>query len=261
MVNSGNGYDGKVYKTILHTYKDDFPLLAQRGKFLYASFDSDIDAEWDSLILEMSELSRRPAYSYITRHSDDATPKGVMDMKKSGLPEFVKEMGDANYTIPTAWFVIFAKSPGDIEEIKGELDKKGIRYWENYEGEMDSIESFRPDGNYCVNEEEAREFFKFLHHTTQISIDLLRTDAEGSKEKLRKLWQLEIIRGGDLEGQMEELKSYLSEKSEYYIGNIKSVDEKRFWEHFTIVHMGEKVAYSWPHFLFNTVGRSKKHAQ
>ena len=73
-----------------------------------------------------------------------------------------------------------------------------------------------------------------------------------------KLGQLETMRGHDLEGQMEELKGYLGEKSEYYRSHIQNANEKEFWRHFTIVHRGANIVYSWPHFLFNTVGRPKK---
>lgn len=239
-----------IIKNIFHTYKDNFPLLIPCNGRVYLSFDFPLMDEFKNLIIELSEFSRMTSYCYITRHTDDVIPESHLRPFKERFTDFVDRCGEnSNFGIPTVWFVIYSENEEAASLIKKELERKNIKYFDDSPSKYDSIECI-PPGNYARTNDEARMFPKFLHHTTQISIDLLRIGNPVSE--LQKFKTLEFMRGNDLDLKIKELEIYLETNSNYYREKIKKNkhEKQEFWTNFRIVYNG----YSWPHFLFNTCG-------
>lgn len=242
---------------IFHTYENDFPLIVEAGKF--CSSTKCFNALLDNLIIKLSKLSRIRKYSYITRHTDDNIPNSRLTSFKNKFSEFTQRFGEnATFGIPTVWFVIYAENKRTVSEIKKLLDGRNVKYFEEKSIEYESIEKIPPDNTYTITTNEAKDFPKFLHQTTQVAIDLL--SVPGSINELRTLGSLELMQGNDIESKIAELQSYLKNNSRYYRNHVvtNSNTEFNFWMNFKKVHIkqypGGYYIYSWSHFLFNTLG-------
>lgn len=255
----------KAYKTILHAYREDFPLMGHIDDKIYTPDPSiDLSALFDNLILDVAEFSTLPVWSYIARHTDDSVQDDVTERKKNQYSDFVKALDDyaaslgktASYNLPAIWFVAFSQTQDVTDKIKEGMNGKNISYREQYLGEIDDLFNMPPDGAYSITEREGRDFYRFLNQTTQIGIDLLKSDRLGVRDEFKKVKVLETRIGVDLTQQTYELQNYLHDKSGYYNQHIYSnLDEyARFWDDFTVVHIRDGSVYSWPHFLFNILG-------
>lgn len=240
-----------IIRKAFHTYKDNFPILMLWDERVYPSFPSPSISElMKNLIIELSEFSKTTRCCYITRHTDDVIPESHLKPFKERFTNFLASFDkNSKFGIPTVWFVIYSENKGSAGLIKKELKRKNIKYFDDKPSKYDSIECI-PPGNYARTNDEARMFPKFLHHTTQISVDLLKIG--NPESELQKFKSLEIMRGNGLDLKIKELEIYLETNSKYYREEIKKNkhEKQEFWTNFRRVYNG----YSWPHFLFNTCG-------
>lgn len=248
-----------IIQRIFHTYRDDFPLLSD-GR-LPVSYDaSALDALFISLILELSDLTSFPRFTYITRHTKDKIPPKHLDPFLTKFQDFVDCLGKTqSYNIPTVWFVGYFEDQDIVTEFRRKIDEKNIKYFEEG-GEYGSFEEI--NDSYWNNKRDAQLFPKFLNQVTMIGIDLL--SASGFKQKLKQLERLEFLQYSsiaDMESDLKEMELYFNENSPYYRKrvNTKLANHKEFWGNFTKVKItetrdGGQMLGSWPHFLFNICG-------
>ena len=240
-----------IIKETIHTYKESFPVIRTVGQKVYPPPRYDLHCLWDSLIIELSEISKIPKYFYVARHTDDQIPNLILTRFKNRFPEFVERSGEnSRFGVPTVWLVIYVEDENSINKIKTVLRRRDIKYFEGESVKYESIEKIRPDNNYTTTGNEAKEFPKFLHQITQIAIDLI--NISHSKNRLKELECLERMTGNSIASKIRELEDYLENSSQYY-RNYVAADEREkstFWMNFRRVHG----IYSWPHFLFNAVG-------
>ncbi len=250
-----------IIQRIFHTYKEDFPLLI--NNCLPPSFKACIcDGMFKGLILELSDLTSLPRYSYIARHTNDKIPENHLAPFLSKFKDFAQQLGkNQSYNIPTVWFVGFFDAEKEIDEVRRQLDKKGVKYFEDG-GKYDSYENI----NQCYwdNKKDAHLFPKFLNQVTLIGIDLLSEPM--TKLKLKELECLEWLQYKSEESRQSDLKKmrrYLNEKSQFYREQIEEDQSEcdEFWENFKKIKItdkgnGKACLGSWPHFLFNICGVS-----
>lgn len=242
-----------IIKETIHTYKESFPIIRIVGQKVYRPRGYDLHSLWDSLIIELSEISKISKYFYVARHTDDQIPDLILAGFKNRFLEFVECYGkNSRFGVPTVWLVIYVEDEKSISKIKTVLHERDIKYFEGESVKYESIEKIPRDNKYTTTANEAKEFPKFLHQITHIAVDLIKTS--DSKNKLRELGCLEGMIGNNIEFKIRELKDYLENSSQYYRDYV-SADEREksgFWMNFRRVHG----VYSWPHFLFNAVGIS-----
>jgi hypothetical protein len=245
-----------IMQRIFHTYKEDFPLLSNcrlPSVFKVCALDNLLT----SLIIELSDLTSLPRYSYIARHTNDKIPEHHLGAFLRKFQDFVDYLGrDQPYNIPTVWFVGYFEAEEPIDEVRRRLDQKGIKYFEDG-GDYDSFEAI----NQCYwdSRKDAQVFPKFLNQVTMIGIDLLSVPM--SIRKLKKLECLEWLQYKNKESMkcdLKELRQYLNEKSPFYREHIEKEESQcnEFWANFTKVKKTDKGIGSWPHFLFNICGAS-----
>lgn len=244
-----------IIQQLFHTYKADFPLIAvlPEKKVIYPE-GIDRGSLFKNLIIELSELTGEPKYCYMARHENDSVPNDKLKPFQIKFKTFLdavrkrSNFGDCEPSLPTVWFVVYSEGKKSIGLIRQRLNEKQIEYFEETCGEHESIDTILPNNSETTND-EARAFPKFLHQTTQMGIDLLKTDAEG---KLKELKSLESMQGPSLDSHISQLETHLKDYSIYYKESIEADpnERRRFWTNFKIVH-GK---HSWPHFLFNICG-------
>lgn len=240
-----------IIKEIVHTYKESFPVIRTVGPKVYSPPRYDLHSLWDSLIIELSEISKIPKYFYVARHTDDRIPHLILTRFKNMFPEFVESSGkDSRFGVPTVWLVIYVEDEDSINKIKTVLHKRDIKYFEGVFVKYESIKKIPPDNKYTTTGNEAEEFPKFLHQITRIAIDLI--NIPHSKNRLKELKCLEGMIGNGIASKIGELEDYLENSSQYY-RNYVAADEREkssFWMNFRRAYG----IYSWSHFLFNAVG-------
>ena len=245
-----------IIQRVFHTYRDDFPLLRNKGPAVPADEDM-LDSLMTRLILELSDLTRLPRLTYITRHTSDKIPPEHLAPFLVKFHDVVDTFGeDQPYNIPTVWFVGHFENYDEVTRIRQELDQKNVKYFETG-GEYASFEEINQI--YWDKKTDAEPFLKFLHQVTMIGIDLLSIGEH--KEKLEQLARLEYMQYADIKNMASDLKEmerYLHNKSSFYRRHIVSsaLTYKEFWENFTKWKKCEALLTSWPHFLFNICGIS-----
>ena len=245
-----------IIHQLFHTYKDDFPLMLQKKNGVNLPFNGgDLYNLMACLIFELSDLAATLPLSYISRHTGDKTPPEHLSPFLNKFSSFVNGLGkDQPYNIPTIWFVGHFRDRQTATEFQRKIDAKNIKYFDEI-NEYNSLEDINQ--SYWENKSDAQPFIEFIHHTTMIGIDLLRT--ADYKEKLRALGRLEYMQYANIEtvkSDFKEMENYLRKSSPYYVKNIAAdiSEYKKFWINFTKWKGTETAFGSWPHFLFNICG-------
>ena len=246
-----------IIRQVFHTYREDFPLIRVWSPHnrirLPASFD--LDDLIRELIMELSDLTDIPRFSYITRHTNDTLPNDHLSPFRKKFAKFVAKQGQTStFSVPTVWFIAYCESSDTVSMIGEKFDERQIKYFEDNPEIYASTASIPPDGNYTTTNIEARTFPKFLHQVTQIGIDLLRYP--NSIDRLTQLNSLEWMQGltqSEIDSQISVLENHLQEKSQFYRENVCRTDteKRRFWTNFRKVYEKDSTIFSWPHFLFN----------
>ena len=243
-----------IIQKVFHTYKDDFPLLLPNQKRI--SFNGNaLYKLMTNLILELSDLAAIIPFSYISRHTNDKIPPEHLTPFLTKFSSFVNASGkDQLYNIPTIWFVGHFKDYESAAEVKKRIDIKNVKYFDK-KNEYDSFEQINE--TYWEEKNDAELFIKFLHQTTMIGIDLLKT--ADYKQKLGGLGRLEYMQYTSMEdakSDFKEMELYLRKSSPYYIEHISAdgSEYKEFWVNFTKWKSSKAGTGSWPHFLFNICG-------
>jgi hypothetical protein len=243
-----------------YTYKDNFPLMSANR--LAPPFDVDmLDGLMRDLILQLSDIAALPPYSYITRHTNDNIPPDHLAPFLATFRGFVSALGQNQpYNIPTVWLVGHFQDHDSVAQVRQQLDQKDLKYFDRGE-EYDSFDQFNEA--YWEDRSDAEPFVKFIHQTTMIGLDLLRTDEY--KQRLGQLERLEWIQYAnveDMKSDLRDMEFYLNETSQYYREQIagNTSECKGFWLNFTklkLTYTATRVSCgSWPHFLFNMCGVS-----
>ena len=254
--------DTMMIQKLFHTYKDSFPLQLTSQNCMSLNGDA-FDELIAGLILELSDLAATLPLSYISRHGSDKISQERLAPFLRKFSSFVDSLGrDEPYNIPTIWLVCHFNDNESAAEFQERIDAADIKYFDECH-EYDSYEEINE--LYWDNKQDAEPFVGFLHQTTMIGIDLIKT--ADYKQKLTALQHLEYMRYASMEdaqSDLKEMERYLGESSQYYVEHI-SADKhgyRAFWENFTkwkrteVVNENERrYKYgSWPHFLFNICG-------
>lgn len=250
-----------ITKQLFKTYKrDSFPLFVKSpdGEE-QACFDGGKKALpylFTDLILDLSDMCDIPQYCYMARHNPDTIPEKHLLPFREKYSALVDTFAEWSiYWIPTIWFVVYARTDGELRQIEGRLTEKNVGFSKDQNpNRYESISKLGLEDNkgYVVNDYESSAFPKFLHQTTQIGVDLLKNPK--SIEKLGELRDLEGMRYNSIEkktADLRELQGHLIRNSKYYRKDIEQTDElSPFWDNFQRVYG----MHSWPHFLFNICG-------
>lgn len=232
-----------------------------KGGYIPSSYSADIlDDLMTGLILELSDLSTLLPYGYISRHTHGKTPLDHLAPFLARFHEFVDHFGkDETYTLPTVWLVGHFQNQESITRVRQKLEEKSVKYFDDGE-EYDSYDQFNQ--SYWDEKSDAERFVKFIHQTTLIGIDLLRT--VDYKQKLDQLGRLQWMRytaPEDVKSDLKEMERYLWASSPFYRDHIADnpSEYKEFWQNFTKIKAtpqpnGQELLGSWPHFLFNICG-------
>lgn len=251
-----------IIQHVFHTYKNNFPILSKCR--LPISYDGNMtDSLITGLILELSELTLLPRFSYITRHINDTIPQEQLEPFLGRFPGFVDLIGeDGPFNIPTVWFVGYFDAQDTIAKVRAGLYRKQIGYFEEH-GKYDSFEAL--NHSYWDKKDDAERFPKFLHQLTKIGLDLLEVPkAIVGLKQLNCLEWLGYQNIGNLRADLKKIESLLKNHSAYYINNIdkSEIAKKEFWDDFQKIKINKKgngkvSLGSWPHFLFNVCGASE----
>ena len=213
-----------------------------------------------NLILDLSDLTLLPHFTYITRHTNDKIPKDQLEPFLHKYSQFVENIGkDQPYNLPTVWFVGHFENYDMVSEIKDKIDAKNISYFESG-GEYGSFEEI--NDSYWDYKRDAHLFPKFLHQVTMIGIDILSVpESIITLKQFECLEWLQYSSAERLQSDLYAMEQYLSDISEYYSNSIKAEENEynEFWENFKKVKRkdldnGKTQLGSWPHFLFNICG-------
>ena len=219
-----------IIQRVFHVYKEDFPLLSN-GRLAFGFDANALDDLFTGLILQLSDISLLPHFTYITRHTDDKIPQDRLRPFLLEYQDFVNQLGpNQPYDIPTVWFVGHFESQDLIANVHKKLGETDVKYFESG-GEYNSFEEM--NDTYWENKRDAQLFPEFLHQTTMIGIDLL--SVPNFKEKLKQLGRLEWLQYGNLdamESDLREMERYLDENSPYYKESLVPGPTNEFWRNF-----------------------------
>lgn len=223
-----------IIRHFFHTYKKEFPIIRQfsNGEFEYL-IQYDVPNLFKNLIFELSELTTLPNIYYMSRQGGDK-PKDdtILEPFKKSFVSYINKYPNSDFGIPIVWLVVYSEKYESIDKIRNELDKNDIKYWEN-SIEYSSLSEIKDD-YYYKSEEEAKMFPIFLHQTTQIGIDLLKSDTTNKLNSLKN--------------KQKKLENHFKKNSLFYlnkISNDKNIKSK-FWTNFQ--------NNKWSHFLDNICG-------
>jgi len=244
-----------IVQQTYHTYKNDFPLILTAGDKVKIPNGYDLDQIFRIQILDLSDLSTAARFTYIARHTNDKIPDGILEEFKARFPGIAYAVHNGwSLGIPTIWFTCYFCNEVEITPMINRLTQKGIKHYQENPNYYTSLSSIPPDNCYTVCQDEARAFPKFLHHVTQIGLDLLRSSERGvflRQYKPLEYWQ--PSNAAQFESMFNMLKSELRARSSYYREHIEAIASEfdEFCCNFGRVNFG---TYSWPHFLFNICG-------